>query len=292
MFEPDPLTQSMLAYDKWLRVTGRRMDIQSLFPHEPHQRDERALHVSSLMLCDRRACYKIMEDMGEIEVSVTPDPYLQLDFRMGLMMEEWLVEALAFDGSLIEWQTRLSSPPWKGRLDIVARVGDERWLVEVKTVKSGDAGLLVAKFPKDYHIAQVMTYDTIHKREFDRVCLFYMLRATMGTELYSLQKEDGNVATERWDSEAGEWVKHKTFRTVLDKMEESRKRQEHWIDTGELPQRIGSSPDRHPFLCVSKDWESKVATPTCRYFETCWGMPPLPFSFGSYRKRRFFKKEE
>jgi hypothetical protein len=282
----DPITQTLFEYDQYLRGGGEPADL-SRFPSEPHVK-EKKLHASALLLCDRRAAFDVMEDLGLIEADITHPPELLLDFRVGNHMEEFVAQAMQWKGVLQGYQTRLSNHKRKGRLDLeidpaplLGTNGDTpNWIVEIKFIKTNKAYVLRKYFPKAYHIAQAETYRELSGRRVAPV-LFYALRTTFQTALYSWRWEGDDAVIQVWDGEHG-WTYHDTMAGLKQDIEASKAAQERWLHTGELPPRVGRTPDEHPFLCVDKGSKRGWGVPTCQFFARCWGRDPEPFRLGGW----------
>ena len=274
----DPITETLVAYNKYLRDGGEPASL-ARFPHEPHK-PERLLSASDILLCDRKACYNVLGDLKEIEPDIPEPNRLLLDFRIGNLFEGFIAEAMEWRGALVEYQTRLSGGKRKGRLDLLIdaeRIGASGlWLVEVKTVKSKDPKLLEDKFPKGYNIGQAQQYADWHPKHPTPV-LFYALRDTFHTKLFSWDWEGNDCVVVSWDPLFG-WTYKTIIPNLWNDLQQSMEAQERWLKTGELPPRCGESPEEHPFLCVSKN--GNWATPTCKWYGRCWNTTNLePFKF-------------
>ena len=282
----DPITQTLFEYDQYLREGGEPADL-SRFPNVPHVK-EKKLHASALLLCDRRAAFDVMEDIGEIHADLQLPKSLLLDFRIGNHMEEFVAQAMEWKGVLAGYQTRLSNHERKGRLDLeidpaslLGTNGDTpNWIVEIKFIKSNKASVLKKYFPKGYHIAQAETYRELSGRRVVPV-LFYALRTTFQTALYSWRWEGDDAVVQVWDAEYG-WTYDDTMAGLKQEIEASKAAQERWLDIGELPARVGLTPDEHKFLCADTYSKRGWATPTCKFFTRCWDREPEPFKLGSW----------
>ncbi len=276
----NPITEILLKYDAYLREGGAPVCLFDRFPTEKHIK-ERRLSASSIGLCDRKAVYDIMEDLGLMQED-NPQPLeINLDFRVGNIMEDFVAQAMQWYGVLLQYQTRLTDGVWKGRLDLLVDAnkfgyGEEgNWLIEVKTVKSSDPSILDKRdwFPKDYHWAQASVYsrllDVPHK-----VVLLYILRPTFDTKLYTV--EDGKALT--WGASRFVYAHHLN-KWDNEGIARSIKSLEEWVDGGEVPPRCGKTPDEHPFMCCDVNRKTGIATPKCEYFGQCWSTQ----NYKSYR---------
>jgi len=191
----DPLTKACSEYDAYLREGGEPVDLKALGFNTVSQRTKtRKLHPSSLGpgLCDRKACYNVACDVGDIERDIPETPEDNLGHRIGFIFQDYVAQTLAFKGALIDMEIPLEDEYWTGRADLLVDpckldVTDSRpttkapWLVDVKTVK----GYTVDdRYPKTYHIAQLERYRSMMTQPTVPI-LFYVTRIDFQTAMFS-----------------------------------------------------------------------------------------------------------
>ena len=93
----DPITRTLVNYDRFLSNGGTPVHLNTA----TKRTIQRKLHPSALgpWLCDRKACYDIMRDMGEIEVADFSNQQL-LSFRVGHVFQDFVAQALTYAGWL------------------------------------------------------------------------------------------------------------------------------------------------------------------------------------------------
>jgi hypothetical protein len=290
----DPITRACMAYDQNLRSDNpQRVRLGG----DEQRSIERVLHPSGICLCDRRAAYDVMRDIGEITPDLPASRYGGLDFRVGNILEEFAAEAMKFVGALASYQDLLRVQPWLGRADMTvaprvlgATTEDLPWLVEMKTSKVGDPAKLKTYYPKPYHIAQANKYTSMLEatgRGVHRPVLYYVTRSNWSAALYTWKfDKNGDCDIMSWDDKTGSWKAARTWPRLNKEIEESMATIESWYNGGDLPPRVGKTPDEHEFLCAEKEWRGgDKVTPTCPYFERCWETAAKPFVAGTWARK-------
>lgn len=269
----DPLTRACQEYDAYLREGGEPVDLKALgFTTVSEREKVRKLHPSSLGpgLCDRRACYNVMADVGEIEKDVPETPEDNLGHRIGFIFQDFIAQALAYKGALIGMEISVGNEEWCGRIDLLvdaARIEPRsraRWLVDVKTVK----GYTVDdRYPKEYHIAQVEKYVSLLDQDVAPV-LFYVTRIDFQTAFY------------RWDWDGRDCILKthepggivKTIYGLNDDITASEATQLAWLKNGTLPERPFATPT-DSFMCSAYQkggYNRGRYKVTCPFFARCW----------------------
>ena len=277
----DPITQVLQEYNSHLRSGGEPADL-SRFPNPPHA-SEKKLSASSLAMCDRKAAYSIMEDLGEIEADVPFSQELLLDFRIGNHMEEFVAQAMEWKGVLVGYQTRLTNGHRKGRLDLEidpkSLLGSNKnapnWIVEIKFTKNAKPENLHKYYPKANYIAQAQFYSD-HSENRTVPVLYIAMRTTFEAVLYTWLWEDGDANVLVWDDEFG-WTFHRTMPDLKAEIAESDAAQVGWMETGELPPRVAQTIVKHPFLCTRYNRSTKRREASCQYLGRCWGEHAAPY---------------
>jgi hypothetical protein len=288
----DPITRACTEYDKYLREGGARIVLGG----DEERSKERVLHPSSILLCDRRAAYDVMRDVGEILPDLPSSKFGGLDFRVGNIMEEFAAEAMKHSGALSGYQTPVRSGAWLGRTDMTvdpialgAVLEPEPWLIEMKTSKVGDAAKLKTYYPKPYHIAQATRYAEMLLASgggLFRPVLYYVTRTNWATALYTWNWDrNGDCDILSWDDKTSTWRAARTWPKLRKEFTSSISSIESWFSGGDLPCRVGKTPDEHEFLCAEKEWRGgDKVIPSCPYFVRCWEKPAKPFVAGTWQR--------
>lgn len=271
----DPITKCLVEYNEYLNNGGEPVNLKKLgFDVCSERQKVRKLHPSSLGpgLCDRKACYHVMADVGEIQKDFEITPQEELGHRVGYIFEDWVSEALAWKGALLNLQPQLENKLWIGRPDQVvdpSALGEDiegLWLVDCKTVKGYG---FYDRYPKPYHISQVEKYvEMIGGGNFHPV-LFYMTRVDFQSALWTWGWAGDDCRTAEWGTRS------KPFFELRGDIRYSIAMQERWLRTGELPDRCCSLPIDH-FMCASyqKYGQHKGRyLVNCQYFSRCWEVP-------------------
>jgi hypothetical protein len=289
----DPITKAVYEYNEYLRYGGDPVCIGD----GTKRTKKRKLHPSGVGpgLCDRKAAFSVMKDIGEIEPDLPHPPELLLDFLMGNVIQDFISAALEWKGALVGEEIVVEDDDWTGRIDQVVDPTkldlsetnlpkewyENLWDVDVKTSKGKQ---LYRKFyPKPYYIAQVTRYANMLNGELSDgkvvPVLYHAARVSLGQTLFVAIQWIGNDALAV--TETGKV--HKTFRYLADEIAASERAQLKWLHNGGLPNRCGSTPDEHPFLCCKINRKSKVATPSCPFFGRCWDVDTFePFKLGAW----------
>jgi len=298
----NPIAQALYLYDRHLDRGGEPVTLDK---HGPDRGTE-CLHPSSLLLCARKAAYDFWADGGKLKEDLPHPKELLLDFRVGYLFEWFVAEALHFANALIDYQPSLKVGDWCGSPDLIVDANvltdqkDSPWLVDVKTVRSADSSFLAtrSKFPKDHNCAQVEKYARMWEELYGtrpRPVLFYVLRGTMASELFTWDMHpEGDLLPMAW-VENEWWSGWDSFSVGKDRWNEGFDQRmleyegqlEKFKRSQILPRRPWPTPDTHNFLCVSvnKDRKRKMATPRCQYFAQCWGVDSCePFQSGTWGK--------
>ena len=290
----DPITAAMILYDKSLRAGFPSMDLLKPSKHTT----ARKVHPSALGpgLCDRKAVWDIEADQPDSEIvkEVETSDLQNLDFRLGFMHQRWITEALRHNLSLHDYEVLLSSDTIEGTADILMDIADYQLaVVDIKTVKNKSLdGSAVELYPKPFHVAQVHAYCSLLKLKdgYQHVdaepILFYVSRHDNTTLYFTWTWDEGECKVLRWDNETDELVSHWPQgwpEDLATPMAESWAAQEEYLfNSGPLPDRCGETPDEHPFMCCDIDRKKKIATPTCAFYNRCWGLTREPFSIGAH----------
>jgi hypothetical protein len=285
----DPITSTCTTYDEHLRSGGKRHVLSG----SEQRSNKRVLHPSSILLCDRRAAYDVMRDTGVITPDLPSSKYGGLDFRIGNVLEEFAAEAMFHASALKEYQVEVNGTPWLGRIDMVvdpivlgATTETVDWLVEMKTSKVGDPSKLKSYYPKPFHIAQATRYQELLGKPV-RPVLYYVTRSNWSSLLFTWEwdSRNGDCDIKVWDDKIRMWKAARTWPGLRKEYLSSINAIENWFNGGELPGRVGSSPDEHEFLCAEKEWRGgDKITPTCPYFVRCWERPAKPFVAGTWQR--------
>lgn len=289
----DPITQGIHDYNDHLYAGGEPVKTWDKYPDGTHT-PARALHPSTLALCDRKAAYGVMEDLGEIEPDIPKPKELFLDFRIGNIFEDFIAEAMMWKGALVGYQGRLTDGKWKGRYDLLidpkelgVAESTRLWLVEVKTAKVNSQKFLRQRYPKHYNVAQVDTYVRMFRASNPDVqvqpVLYYVLRNNWGFMLATYKVDGDTIKTYKWNGDG--WSFMRDLKEPASLITGSRAKQEEWLETGELPARCGATPDEHYFMCAKTNRNTKEVTPTCDYFKRCWGRMPASFMQGYWDEK-------
>jgi hypothetical protein len=285
----DPITSACSIYDGYLREGGPRHVLNG----DEQRTRERVLHPSSILLCDRRAAFDVLRDIGEIQADLPSSKYGGLDFRVGNILEEFTAEAMKHAGALIGYQDVVSDGMWRGRIDMCvdpivlgATTESIPWLVEMKTSKVGDPAKLRTYYPKPYHIAQATKYAELLPAQY-RPVLYYVTRSNWSTMLYTWNwdTKNGDCDILVWEDKIGSWKASRSWPGLKPEYMRSLASIEKWYHDGELPNRVGKTPDEHEFLCAERDWKGgDKVTPSCPYFVRCWEKPAKPFVAGTWQR--------
>lgn len=255
------------------------------------------IHPSNLGpgLCDRKACYSIMEDMDQIEADIPYTPEEELSFRVGHIFQDYVAQALEWKGALIDTEVLLEGPSDIGHADIIldpdplfedgehqGELNDTFWVLDVKAVRFKDL-TRVAYYPNGYNIAQLERYATLLEETTGychRPMLYVMTRLDMQGQLYHWQwHKNGDCSAYRW----GDNLSFKEIEDLRGQIADSYESQLQWLKGGLLPDRCGDTPDEHPFLCVDKKARKGWATPKCKYYRRCWDTDTLePYEIGQW----------
>jgi len=288
----DPLTRACQEYDSYLREGGGAVDLKALGFNTVSERDKtRKLHPSSLGpgLCDRRACYNVMADVGEIEKDIPERPEDNLGHRIGFIFQDYVAQALAYKKALIGMEHKVQQENWTGRIDLMVdpnALGIEttrRYLVDVKTVKGYG---LYDRYPKTYHIAQLEMYKHLLGKVVDWTpVLFYVTRVDFQTAMFWWDWEDDSCVVHDYNT-----GKHNIIHGLGQELQYSIDTQETWLKEGVLPERPFTAPDEG-FMCASYqkygDHRGKYKV-NCPFFYRCWEVDPshgLVFDKGQYGKQ-------
>lgn len=292
----NPIADALYLYHKHLERGGKKVHLDVTGP----DRKKDCLHPSSMLLCERKAAYDVLHDLGKMKQDM---PYLkaqELDFRVGYIFEWFVAEALHFQGSLLEYQPSVSMGLWCGSPDllvdpqILAGLPGQPWLVDVKTVRSSDATFLAKRsyFPRENNAAQVEMYTRMWASMSGGVrptpVLFYTLRGTMASELFTWDMLGDDASMQAWETgtfydDGFEDISVKWESGFGKRLEDYQETMENWYKTRSLPERPYSTPDEHPFMCCDIDKRKKTATPSCPYFGACWGVDTYdPYKLGEW----------
>jgi hypothetical protein len=293
----DQITAAMMKYDQHLRAGGEPIVINTIIGKSSQRTMARKIHPSGLGpgLCDRKACYNIMADTGEVQAEVETTPEQQLDFRAGFVWQEWIAKALYHAGDLQAYEIQLSNDVVGGTADLVmVQDNGDLALVDVKTVRNKSLVDSADLYPKPWNIAQVEAYlvllraNEAYKGRKITPVLFYVSRNDTSTAYFTWVWNGRDCTVWRW--QGGVLVYHKEFEDLDTQILKSYNDQKAWLDLGLLPNRCGETPDEHPFLCCDHDRKKKIATPTCAYFSRCWELSRDPFRFGEHAKADDWEK--
>lgn len=285
----DPITHTLLRYISYLETGGTLHNANGLLNT---QRDRvRKLHPSKLGpgLCDRAAAYDVLLDTGKIHVADWP-PEQWLDFRVGHVLQGFVTEALDWAGLVIDAEVPVGDIDFTGRIDLLLDgrkiMNDSKepeWLVDVKAVKSYDLyGRHQHRYPKHYSIAQVEKYAELYNGKV-RPFLYHVTRTSLQGRLFTWTWNQDDCQVYSVDEPDTDPRPHgPIIRDLRMQMENSEDVQVAWLQGGPLPERCGSTPDEHPFMCVQHNHKKGMCYPKCRYFKICWEAEPEPFRKGTF----------
>jgi len=295
----DPITRACSEYDQYLREGGEPVNLKEMgFDVCSERKRARKLHPSSLGpgLCSRKACYNVMADVGEIEKDVPDDPQGNLGHRVGYIFEDFVSQALAWKGALVNLQPQVENDNWIGRPDQIVdptklltavypfqKQWEGLWLLDCKTVKGYS---LYNRYPKVYHMSQVDQYVSMMDPGLRLTpVLYYITRIDFTTALYTWSKDerlyydipDFTATIHNWETgiESHNDIYYYERDVCLSA-------QERWLTHGTLPDRCGVTPTQHSFMCANynKGGPNKGRyTVGCQFFGQCWGTLPTGLVF-------------